>query len=571
MLSPCSAPLCPLFLISLLHAVLHVLALAWSPTSAHTAFIHPTPLPLAQSSEHRFSQSLGQPQTPSAHPSPRQEGGRAVVGMCKTRSRTLAEAWEAEGTVTSGLAHSLAVSSTTVTVVSSSADRIEPTSRGVTLDSCLNVSEPWSPVNCQTKHWRSLLGKLSRLACSELFQAMASRGMDAQAVWKSVSKSTAKSRHITKNDLNAKPNEDPFVSSASDSDSISDNANSVNGNGGGDSGDSESDERCDAGDGNASDDSVSEDGDKASSHHSPDEEEEAKRRKKERKYVEYTLSDIIKEGGFGTEGVKVPKPKGTGGRDFSIREHLGLNTGEEDDKQIYKEILPTREQDNRKVSLVVQHFLKNSSELKPASARRREERLAHLPCEEPQALSVANTSKSAAPVSSSKFTTSKSASAKKENPSKVSSASATSRKGSTMGAGKSSEPAGKGSTTGARKSSEPTGKGSTTGAGKPRANFRSVGNHDQATSLMKRKMPEDGELSVPVAKHYKMLEDVPAPMHAKRLQAASKASVTNKSAPRKTAPKKADPEPRKSRCQLLPTCTLPTDSGSSHILFNDLA
>ncbi|KAF8517499.1 hypothetical protein JB92DRAFT_3113546 [Gautieria morchelliformis] len=62
---------------------------------------------------------------------------------------------------------------------------------------------------------------------------------------------------------------------------------------------------------------------------------------------------------------------------------------------------------------------------------------------------------------------------------------------------------------------------------------------------MKRKTPEDGEPSIPVAKRYKTLEDVPAPMHAKR--AASKAGATNKSVPRKTAPKKADPEPRKSK------------------------
>ncbi|KAF8500101.1 hypothetical protein JB92DRAFT_2833924 [Gautieria morchelliformis] len=238
------------------------------------------------------------------------------------------------------------------------------------------------------------------------------------------------------------------------------------------------------------------------------------------------------------------------------------------------------------IKALIQQFLKNSSELKRVSARWREERLAHLPCEKPQALSVANTSKSAVPVSSSKFTTSKSASAKKRNPSNVSSASASnsmtkstltrkvgsvnngtaSHKGLTTGAGKSSEPTGKGSTTCAGKSSEPTGKGSTTGAGKPHANFISVGNHDQATSSMKRKTPEDGEPSIPVAKRYKTLEDVPAPMHAKRLQAASKAGVTNKAAPRKTAPKKADPEPRKSKRQLLPTCTLPTDSGSSHIL-----
>ncbi|KAF8511912.1 hypothetical protein JB92DRAFT_3174315 [Gautieria morchelliformis] len=409
---------------------------------------------------------------------------------------------------------------------------------------------------------------------------MASRGMDAQAIWKSVSKSTAKSRRITKNDLKAKPNEeDPFISSVSDSDSISDNANygpsnqypedfgdtniavdndgdvgnadsdsggngtyvdSVNGNGDGDSGDSELDERCDAGNGNAFDDSVSEDGNKASSHHSPDEEEEAKRRKK--------------ECGFGTEGVKAPKPKGTGGRDFSIREHLGLDTGEEDDKQIYKEILcsvrdwssqilnthePMREQDNRKVleeclelnhfervwpiKALIQQFLKNSSELKRVSARQQRN--------DWPACHVRSLKPSLLPILKVGFCEQRTAS----------------RKGSMMGAGKSSEPTGKGSMMGAGKSSEPTGKGSMAGAGKPHANFRSVGNHDQATSSMKRKTPADGGPSIPVEKHYKTLEDVPAPMHAKRLQAASKAGVTNKSARRKTAPKKADPEPRKSK------------------------
>jgi hypothetical protein len=35
----------------------------------------------------------------------------------------------------------------------------------------------------------------------------------------------------------------------------------------------------------------------------------------------------------------IPKPKGTGGRNFNIRLHMGLNTGEEDNKQWYREIL----------------------------------------------------------------------------------------------------------------------------------------------------------------------------------------------------------------------------------------
>ncbi|KAF8510745.1 hypothetical protein JB92DRAFT_3118641 [Gautieria morchelliformis] len=234
--------------------------------------------------------------------------------------------------------------------------------------------------------------------------------------------------------------------------------------------------------------------------------------------------------------------------------------------------------DNRKVSLVVQHvleecpeinhfervwpikaliqqFLKNSSELKPASARWQEERLARLPREEPQALSVANTTSASNSMTKSTSTRklgsmNKGTASCKGSMMGARKASEPTGKGSTTGAGKSSEPTGKGSTMGARKSSESTGKGLTTGAGKPCANFRSVGNHDQTTNSMKRKTPEDGEPSIPVAKHYKTLEDVPAPMHAKR--AASKAGATNKSAPRKTAPKKADPEPRNSKRQTPP-------------------
>ncbi|KAF8507433.1 hypothetical protein JB92DRAFT_2832785 [Gautieria morchelliformis] len=182
---------------------------------------------------------------------------------------------------------------------------------------------------------------------------------------------------------------------------------------------------------------------------------------------------------------------------------------------------------NRKVSLVVQHvleecpelnhfkrvwpikaliqqFLKNSSELKRVSARRREERLARLPREEPQALSVANTT-------SASNSMTKSTSTRKLG--SVNNGTA-SRKGSTTGARKSSEPTGKGLTTGAGKSSEPTGK-----------------------------LDEKED-----ARGWQTLEDVPAPMHAKR--ASSKAGATNKSAPRKTAPKKADPELRKSKRQV---------------------
>ncbi|KAF8487657.1 hypothetical protein JB92DRAFT_2836595 [Gautieria morchelliformis] len=57
------------------------------------------------------------------------------------------------------------------------------------------------------------------------------------------------------------------------------------------------------------------------------------------------------------EGVNIPKPKGMGSHNFNIHEHLRLNTGEEDNKQIHKEILPMQEQDNRKVSLAVHHVL----------------------------------------------------------------------------------------------------------------------------------------------------------------------------------------------------------------------
>ena len=72
-------------------------------------------------------------------------------------------------------------------------------------------------------------------------------------------------------------------------------------------------------------------------HSSPD---TATARAKNRKveYVEFTLTELINQAAFG-EVEKIPKPSGTGGRNFNIRVHMGLDTGEPDDKQLYREIM----------------------------------------------------------------------------------------------------------------------------------------------------------------------------------------------------------------------------------------
>jgi hypothetical protein len=61
--------------------------------------------------------------------------------------------------------------------------------------------------------------------------------------------------------------------------------------------------------------------------------------KKKVDYVEYTLSDLVNRSTLGEVIEKILKPEGTGGRDFNIRIHMGLDTGEADDKEWYRDIL----------------------------------------------------------------------------------------------------------------------------------------------------------------------------------------------------------------------------------------
>ena len=72
-----------------------------------------------------------QSQAANDQPASRQEGGR--VGMRKTRSRTLAEAREAEAHLTSGPASSVTVPSPAATVACASSAEHEPNLRGVAL------------------------------------------------------------------------------------------------------------------------------------------------------------------------------------------------------------------------------------------------------------------------------------------------------------------------------------------------------------------------------------------------------------------------------------------------------
>ena len=105
-----------------------------------TGLVQPTATTLDQNNEHGFNQPHG------ARPAS-QQGGRAGVGMRKTRSRTLAEAREAEASLSSGPPSSPTVSSpaTTLTAVSSSAEHNDSNARGGTHDLPARTSQTSSP------------------------------------------------------------------------------------------------------------------------------------------------------------------------------------------------------------------------------------------------------------------------------------------------------------------------------------------------------------------------------------------------------------------------------------------
>lgn len=98
--------------------------------SGHTALVQPISPTLDQGNERSFDQASAQSQTSSDRPASRQDGRR--VGMRKTRSRTLAEAREAEASLSNGLAYPPALASPSATLAASSspAENVEPNARG---------------------------------------------------------------------------------------------------------------------------------------------------------------------------------------------------------------------------------------------------------------------------------------------------------------------------------------------------------------------------------------------------------------------------------------------------------
>lgn len=61
--------------------------------------------------------------------------------------------------------------------------------------------------------------------------------------------------------------------------------------------------------------------------------------KKKKTYADFTLNDIVARSEHGEVIKPILKPKGTGGRDFNIREHIGLGANNQDNRDWYREIL----------------------------------------------------------------------------------------------------------------------------------------------------------------------------------------------------------------------------------------
>ena len=62
-------------------------------------------------------------------------------------------------------------------------------------------------------------------------------------------------------------------------------------------------------------------------------------KKRERSCPEFTLRSIVDRANNGEVIPPILKPMGTGGRDFNIRDHIGLGSNNNDDRYWYKEIL----------------------------------------------------------------------------------------------------------------------------------------------------------------------------------------------------------------------------------------
>ncbi|KAF8491427.1 hypothetical protein JB92DRAFT_3128381 [Gautieria morchelliformis] len=117
------------------------------------------------------------------------------------------------------------------------------------------------------------------------------------------------------------------------------------------------------------------------------------RKAKEEVVIDFTLSDLLCRAMQGEVIPKILKPKGTGGRDFNIRKHMGLDLKDEGDKATYKDVMRSiklwsnkkldicqslRHQESQMITLVelyLMTYLKNSSEQYRAATKQRGQRL----------------------------------------------------------------------------------------------------------------------------------------------------------------------------------------------------
>ena len=63
------------------------------------------------------------------------------------------------------------------------------------------------------------------------------------------------------------------------------------------------------------------------------------RKTKEDVIINFTLSDILHRAKQGEIIPKIVKPKGTGGWDFNIHKHMGLNNKDEEDIATYRDVM----------------------------------------------------------------------------------------------------------------------------------------------------------------------------------------------------------------------------------------
>ncbi|KAF8479364.1 hypothetical protein JB92DRAFT_3133711 [Gautieria morchelliformis] len=211
----------------------------------------------------------------------------------------------------------------------------------------------------------------------------------------------------TDEDGDAEADEDSDVGTDEDGDAEADEDGDV---GTDEDGDAEADE-----DGNVS---ANEDSDEegvvgASGNAATSDTQAPQRKAKEEVVIDFTLSDLLRRVMQGEVIPKILKPKGTGGRDFNIRKHMGLDPKDEGDKATYKDVMRSvklwsnkkldicqslRHQESQMITLVelkvledcpelrhfqdnwpikalIRQYLKNSSEQYRAATKQRGQRL----------------------------------------------------------------------------------------------------------------------------------------------------------------------------------------------------